>query len=584
MEYSVLTRGVRIYNADLLAVISRYMGFFMHKIFRIIATFALLLSAPHLTTAQSPDSGAGVEGVVDEEIQEQVEAEVGDVAEDEVEAATEEQLEEAVEDVVDSDLDDVAEEVVEGSVEETVEEGVEEAAEEVVEGSVEETVEEGVEEAAEEVVEASVEETVEEGVEEAAEEVVEASVEETVEEGVEEAAEEVAQLDLDDLVDEIALEALVDTTEERIVVDVEELVSELEGDLSVAEGHFHLGDWLLLATPEVFEELYAEGFIFDDVTELPALELRMGVATAPASFDIDATRAGIMEVVGSEEVKIDLNHIYTAGAQKGLPLEGSLDPASALPFPGLNSGQNFKIGMADSAIDVAHPVFRGASITVKSFVATAGKGEPNSHGTAIASILVGKSENLSGIARNSDLYAAGIFSEDSERGEFASALSVIKALDWLLSQDVSVINLSIAGPPNALMERALKKVGEAGVVVTAAAGNGGPSAAPAYPAAYPSVMAVTAIDARRRAYRLANRGDYVDIAAPGVNIRHAAPGGGYGASSGTSYAVPFVTLEAARLKLLRPSVDVLEELRAKAIDLGEPGFDEIYGYGLLQPK
>jgi len=476
----------------------------MLKIIRIIAAFALLIGMPHLTTAQSPDSGAGVEGLVDEEIQEQVEAEVGDVAENEVEAATEEQLEEAVEDVVDSDLDDVAEEV--------------------------------------------------------------------------------AQSDLEDLVDEIAIEALVDTTEERIVVDMEELVSELEGDLSVAEGHFHLGDWLLLATPEVFEELYAEGFIFDDVTELPALELRMGVATAPASFDIDATRAGVMEVVGSEEVKIDLNHIYTAGARKGLPLEGSLDPASALTFPSLISGQNFKIGMADSAIDVAHPVFRGASITAKSFVASSGKGEPNSHGTAIASILVGKSENLTGIARNSELYAAGIFSEDSERGEFASALSVIKALDWLLSQEVAVINLSIAGPPNALMERALKKVGEAGVVVTAAAGNGGPLAAPAYPAAYPNVMAVTAIDARQRAYRLANRGDYVDIAAPGVNIRHAAPGGGYGASSGTSYAVPFVTLEAARLKLLRPNVDVLEELRAKAIDLGAPGFDEIYGYGLLQPK
>ena len=496
----------------------------MLKIIRVIAAFALLIGMPHLTTAQSPDSGAGVEGLVDEEIQEQVEAEVGDVAENEVEAATEEQLADAVEDVVDSDLDDVAEEVVE------------------------------------------------------------VSVEEAVEDGVEESAEEVAQSDLEDLVDEIAIEALVDTTEERIVVDMEELVSELEGDLSVAEGHFHLGDWLLLATPEVFEELYAEGFIFDDVTELPALELRMGVATAPASFDIDATRAGIMEVVGNEEVKIDLNHIYTAGAQKGLPLEGSLDPASALTFPSLNSGQNFKIGMADTAIDVAHPVFRGASITAKSFVASSGKGEPNSHGTAIASILVGKSENLTGIAGDSELYAAGIFSEDSERGEFASALSVIKALDWLLSQEVAVINLSIAGPPNALMERALKKVGEAGVVVAAAAGNGGPLAAPAYPAAYPNVMAVTAIDARQRAYRLANRGDYVDIAAPGVNIRHAAPGGGYGASSGTSYAVPFVTLEAARLKLLRPNVDVLEELRAKAIDLGAPGFDEIYGYGLLQPK
>ena len=529
--------------SEMKRVQSRGMGLQMRILIKSFAV-AILLWGGGVVNAQSPDSGAGVESVVDEEIQEQVESEVGDLTESEVEAATEDQVEDSIEGALEA----------------------------------------GLEESTEEVVEANVEETVEAGVEEATEEVVEANVEEIVESGVEEAAEAVAQSDIEDFVDEIATEALIDTTEERIVLEMEELVGELEGDLSVSERNFHLGDWLLLATPEVFEELDAEGFIFDDVTELPSLELRMGVATAPASFDIDKTRAGIMEVVDSEEVKVDLNHIYTAGSQTGLALEESLNPATALPFPQLAMNETLKIGMADSAIDVNHPVFSGAAITSRSFISSSGASVPNSHGTAIASILVGSSEELKGIATNTQLYAAGVFAEDSQRGEFASALSVIKALDWLLSQQVTVINLSIAGPPNALMERALNKVSEAGVVVVAAAGNGGPLAGPAYPAAYPNVMAVTAIDGRKRAYRLANRGDYVDVAAPGVNIRHAAPGGGYSASSGTSYAVPFATLEAARLKLLNPKTDVLAEVRSKAVDLGEPGFDEIYGYGLLQPR
>ena len=94
-------------------------------------------------------------------------------------------------------------------------------------------------------------------------------------------------------------------------------------------------------------------------------------------------------------------------------------------------------------------------------------------------------------------------------------------------------------------------------------------AQPMYPAAYPEVVAVTATDDRGRAFRLANRGEYVDIAAPGVNIRHAQAGGGFAASSGTSYAVPFVSavssrrLEGpARLILITDTSWVISQLNA----------------------
>jgi len=130
----------------------------------------------------------------------------------------------------------------------------------------------------------------------------------------------------------------------------------------------------------------------------------------------------------------------------------------------------------------------------------------------------------------------------------------------------------------------LEKVAGSGITVLAAAGNGGPMARPKYPAAYPSVLAITAVDANGRAFRLANRGDYLDLAAPGVNVRHAQSGGGYAVSSGTSFAVPFAATAAAVIKQQQPSVDVFDYLVSEAVDLGDPGKDDIYGHGLLQSR
>ena len=114
-------------------------------------------------------------------------------------------------------------------------------------------------------------------------------------------------------------------------------------------------------------------------------------------------------------------------------------------------------------------------------------------------------------------------------------------------------------------------------------GNGGPAAQPMFPAAYDSVVAVTAVDSGGRIFRLANRGEYLDLAAPGVDLLHAKAGGGYSTSSGTSFAVPFTSVAVARIKQLQPETDALDALYRSADDLGPPGRDDIYGYGLLHP-
>ena len=386
--------------------------------------------------------------------------------------------------------------------------------------------------------------------------------------------------EVEDQVSEIVSEA----TEERIEQVMEDFLADIESRLSEDALRIQTDHWLVMAEADVFEQLAQEGYLFDRVSELSGLGFLLAEVAAPASFDLSATRAGIYEVIGGQQADVDLNHLYTAGVpdpqNDEQPLAG-LAPRELLPPPTDLSGLTLRIGIIDSSIDRRHNAFADASITTQRFVDN--DSPPNAHGTAIASIIASNDPQALGLAPSAQIYAAEVFDHNEQQGEFASTVSLIKALSWLMTQDVSVINISLAGPSNRLLETALTRVREKGVLAIAAAGNGGPMAEPMYPAAYPEVVAVTATDDRGRAFRLANRGEYVDIAAPGVNIRHAQAGGGFAASSGTSYAVPFVTVAAARLlQSTAEPAQMLDALYASARDIGAPGRDQIYGYGQLQ--
>ena len=384
--------------------------------------------------------------------------------------------------------------------------------------------------------------------------------------------------EVEDQVSEFVSEA----TEERIEQAMEDLLTDIESRISEDALRIQTDHWLVMAEADVFEQLEEEGYLFDRVSELDGLGFLLAEVAAPASFDLSATRAGIYEVIGGDRADVDLNHLYTAGVPDSSDTDiAGVAPRELLTLPTDLTDLSLRIGIIDSSVDKEHSAFSEASITTRRFVAN--DRPPNFHGTAIASIIAGNDPSALGLAPRAELFAAEVFDQTEEQGEFASTVSLIKALNWLVTQEVSVINISLAGPPNRLLETALARVRERGVLAIAAAGNGGPMAQPMYPAAYPEVVAVTATDNRGRAFRLANRGEYVDIAAPGVNIRHAQAGGGYAASSGTSYAVPFVTVAAARLLQLNGEPNLmLDALYASAVDVGAPGRDQIYGYGQLQ--
>ena len=527
-----------------------------------------------------------IEDTIEESVEESLEESVSNAAEEAAEDAAIAAMEEAIADRVLSSggppVEQRIEERVEEGIAEEVEQAVEESVAENIAEDVEDSVEETVEEAVEEVVESSIEDTLEDNLEVAVEGEVEDSVENAIQETVEEEVTQNLERGVEESLEQGVEVQIADSIEDQMESEIDEILEDIESEFEIDEGRIHKDQWLVMAEPEVFDKLAEEGYLFATVTDLPGMGMRLAEVAAPSSFDITQVRQGVIDVVGKERAEVDLNHIYTAGTLIDSPAEEGVAPRSAVSFPADLDQMSPRIGMIDSGVDKSHPSLATANIQTRSFVpkdATV----PDFHGTAIASIIVADAPDYKGLAPRAEVYAAAVFEQDRQRGEIASTVSLVRALDWLMSSGVDVVNISLAGPPNRLLETALERAQQQGVMILAAAGNGGPVAEPMYPAAYGSVVAVTAVDKRGRVFRLANRGEYLDLAAPGVSLLHAKAGGGYSASSGTSFAVPFAATAAARLRLMQPGENALESLYNSAQDLGPPGRDNIYGYGLLRP-
>ena len=249
-------------------------------------------------------------------------------------------------------------------------------------------------------------------------------------------------------------------------------------------------------------------------------------------------------------------------------------------------GQDIRIGVLDTAVDTATPGLGGAHIEQRSFLPAGTTAAPSEHGTAIASILVGqRSGGGAGLLPGAELAVASVFGADSKGVPAADVMALVGGLDWLVGSRTRVINMSFAGDANAVVALALRRVTDGRTVVVAAVGNNGPAAPTAFPAAEPGVIGVTAVDNHSEVYADANRGDYVDFAAPGVRIWTPGPAAAGSYHTGTSFAVPFVTAAfAVRLAGgAEPDADrVADGLAAAAIDLGETGKDPVFGRGLIQ--
>ena len=274
------------------------------------------------------------------------------------------------------------------------------------------------------------------------------------------------------------------------------------------------------------------------------------------------------------------NHIY--GLQSGSKSENySVKLIRYTEIGKPRTGRGVRIGIIDTALEKDHPALSGLSIRSFDAMANAPVAQTR-HGTAIAGLIGGR-KAVTGLAPGASIFAARAFDGPNPESVTSDAHTLIAALDWLAVNRVQLVNLSFAGPPNVLLRTALSNAREKGIVLVAAAGNGGPRARPYYPGAYPSTVAVTATDENREVYAQANRGDYVFVAAPGVDLLVPANDSGYDVMSGTSFAAAIVTgLAALHVETAaRNAINIESALRSSTRDLGPKGRDRIFGFGLI---
>lgn len=355
------------------------------------------------------------------------------------------------------------------------------------------------------------------------------------------------------------------------------------------------------------DALLAAGFTLIERRQIIALALTVDRLSPPRDLSLPEARARVRALTSGGDA--DFNHYYRTSAggcdhencaawnMVGWPpLNWQAGPMTTQDvFPGLAPSEATLaastarcrepviIGVIDTGINPDHDILQDARLTLIPRDNAPASGAV--HGTAVVSLMVGGAgSRVPGLLPGADILAVDVFRREQGE-ERADAVDLIEGLDILAARQVRLYSLSLSGPKNTVLTRMLDRLTDpAGLdaVVVAAAGNGGHKAAPAWPAAHPAVLAVTAVDRRGRVYADAQRGEHVALSAPGVGLLAATSIRGAKAKSGTSFAVPFVTAAAALvLGTGVTAADTRAALTASARDLGAPGRDPIFGHGLL---
>ncbi|WP_347330364.1 S8 family serine peptidase [Marinimicrobium locisalis] len=520
------------------------------------------LPAPTLYLAQRGDDDL-------EDLRDDIEDEVEDLddeVEDRIGGEAEDELEDEVGDEIEDELEDLAEEAAENALDDDAEDLAEELAEEAAEDELENSLEDEAEDLAEERAEAAAEDRMDEDEFEDLDEDLEDELEDELDEDLEpENLEE--GFDEDDRLAEALEERLLDAVED----DLDSLVELNTGDIIVRN------EMLVLADAALLERLNRHPALeLRERQPLSALGTSLGSFRVRSDVSLNTLRSELRETYPG--LSVDFNHGYELNQGRGEA--GSPVTLSSLYRSATPGRTRTAIGMLDGPVNTGHPAFADARLAQKAFVPSPSERD-RAHGTAVASLLVGRTPAWEGLVPEAELYVASVFSEQARYGSIATTQSLITALDWLVSQSVKVINISLAGPANQTLETALERVRAQGILPVAAAGNAGPLADPQYPAAYPTVVAVTAINREQRLYPYAVRGDHLDFSAYGVNLSAASGKRGFEAVTGTSFATPVVTALLARALIDSGSPEAaLQMLKADTLDLGEPGKDPLFGHGL----
>lgn len=268
---------------------------------------------------------------------------------------------------------------------------------------------------------------------------------------------------------------------------------------------------------------------------------------------------------------------------QGDPAQYILEKLKIVDVHRMVRGTNVPIAVIDSQIDVTHPDLEGA-VAQRFDAAGAAPEKPHPHGTGMAGAIAAH-QRLLGTAPAARLLAVRAFSASATTAE-STTFNILKGINWSAQEGARIINMSFAGPSDPSLARALKAAYDKGIVLIAAAGNAGPKSPPLFPAADPSVIAVTATDVDNKLFTGANRGKYISVAAPGVDILVPAPEGDYQITTGTSVAAAEVSGIVALLLERNPKLtpaDIRRILTASAKRLAPGERDDNFGSGLIDP-
>lgn len=254
------------------------------------------------------------------------------------------------------------------------------------------------------------------------------------------------------------------------------------------------------------------------------------------------------------------------------------------------AGKNkVKVGVIDTGLDANHPELKNRLSANINIMDPMKKGSADTHGTHVAGIIAGEKNNGIGgygVAPNAEIVSIDV----SNRSFFITDYVVAEGILEAIRQKVKVINMSLGFYyPSPILEDAVKKAVEAGIVVVAAAGNDGASVLN-YPASFDGVISVGATDSNNQLAYFSTFGPSVDVVAPGHNVY--APvydvdkGSSFVKMSGTSMASPVVAGAAALLLSKYPNLtpyQVNYMMTETARDIGAKGYDLKYGFGLIDP-
>lgn len=336
------------------------------------------------------------------------------------------------------------------------------------------------------------------------------------------------------------------------------------------------GEILALSPDETPPRARSLNFAVARERSIETMNIHLLVLRAPDSM---STKQALRLIRESDPDGVyDYNHIYlSSGAWPGerANAQNAPLPAPSAPPPRVSG---LRVGLLDTGVDTTHPAFHHSTVYTWG---CENKPVPAAHGTAVASLLVGHAPGFRGVQPDAALYAADVYCGQPTGG---AVDALVAAIGWMVQEQVPIINISLVGAKNSMLEQAIMRAIARGFIIVAAVGNDGPAAPPLYPASYPNVVGVTAVDTHGHVLIEAARGPQVMFASPGADLAAASGTHGYTAMRGTSFAAPIVAGLLAAAITTPSAADASAAIGAlvrTARHIGSPGRDLTYGFGLV---